>query len=138
MRAESAEAWGAARVGVAAQVHEAVLDDEVELEGAHGHDVVVERGVVVPGFQEAFAVGVEEGHHGGEGVVVVVDYVGQVGHGFAALVDGCGEEVGGGGGGGGGWLGWVDDVDGPLPAASEESGQFSASRGHFGGGMERG
>lgn len=61
----------AAGVPVAAEVDVAVALDEVELEGAHGCYVIVERGVDVPGHEEAGAVGVEEGDGGGEGVVVV-------------------------------------------------------------------
>lgn len=61
----------AAWVPVAAEVDVAIALDEVELEGAHGGYVIVERGVDVPGHKEAGAVGVEEGDGGGEGVVVV-------------------------------------------------------------------
>ena len=57
----------------------------------------MERGVGVPGGQEARAVGVEECEGRGE-VGVVVDYVGEVGHGFSALVhwgcEGCVRGVG--------------------------------------------
>ena len=70
----------------------------------------MERGVGVPGGEEAGAVGVDEGEGGGE-VGVVVDDVGEVGHGFSAFVHG-GCEGGGGGGVGGG----VDGVDCCLPA----------------------
>lgn len=53
---------------------------------------------------------VEEGDGGWE-AVVVVDDVGQVGHGLVALVDGSGERVGVLDGG----IGWVDGVDSALP-----------------------
>lgn len=70
----------------------------------------MEGGVGVPGGEEAGAVGVEEDEGGGE-VGVVVDYVGEVGHGFSAFVHGgrkgCVRGVGGG----------VDRVDRRLPAA---------------------
>ena len=96
-------------IPVTAQVYVAGLLDEGELEGAEGVDVGVEGGVGVPGGEEAGAVGVEEGEGGGEGRVVVY-YVGEVGHGFVAFVEGggevgCGEGVGGG----------VDGVDCCLP-----------------------
>ena len=85
--------------------------EEWDLEGAQRVDVVVERGVGVPGGEEAGAVGVDEGEGGGE-VVVVVDEVGEVGHGFAAFVHGGRE----GGGCVGGRGRRVDGVDGCLPA----------------------
>ena len=70
----------------------------------------MERGVGVPGGEEAGAVGVDEGE-GGREVGVVVDDVGEVGHGFPAFVHGGreGRVVDGVGGG-------VDGVDGCLPA----------------------
>lgn len=52
----------------------------------------------------------EEGDGGWE-AVVVVDDVGQVGHGLVALVDGSDERVGVLDGG----IGWVDGVDSALP-----------------------
>lgn len=97
------------RVPVTAEIHIAGLLYEGELEGAQGVDVGVEGGVGVPGGEETGAVGVEEGEGGGEGGVVVY-YVGEVGHGFVAFVEGGGE-VGGEGVGGG-----VDGVDCCLPA----------------------
>lgn len=68
----------------------------------------------MPGHEEAGAVGVEEGDCGGE-VVVVVDHVGEVGHGLVAFVEGGGEGVGVGAR----FLGGVDDVDCSLPAIAE-------------------
>ncbi len=94
-----------ARVPIAAQVHVAALLHKGEPEGSQGVDVVVEGRVGVPGGEEAGAVGVEECEGRGEGGVVV-DYVGEVGHGFAAFVHG-GREGGAGGVGGG-----VHGVDG--------------------------
>lgn len=99
----------AARVPVAAEVDVAVLLHEGELEGSEGGDVVVEGCVGVPGGEEAGAVGVQE-DEGGEEVGVVVDYVGQVGHGFPTFVHGGREGVVCGVGGG------VDRVYRRLPA----------------------
>lgn len=48
-------------IPIAAQIDVSVLLDEVELQTAHCEDVIVERGVDVPGHKEACAVGVEEG-----------------------------------------------------------------------------
>lgn len=103
----------AARVPVAAEVDVAVSLDEVELQGSHGGDVVVERRVDVPCEQEARAVGVEEGD-GGREVVVVVDEVGEVGHGLMALVEGRFQGVLVGGG----RFGGIDDVKRTLPPAN--------------------
>ena len=103
----------ASGVPVAAQVHVAVALHERDLEGAQRVDVVVERGVGVPGGEEAGAVGVEEDEGGGE-AGVVVDDVGEVGHGFAAFVHG-GREGGGGVVAGGG----INGVDCCLPAVVE-------------------
>ena len=64
---------GTAEIRVAAPL------DEVETERFDGADVVVEPGVGVPALEVAVAVAVEEDDGGGEGVVVV-DYVGEVGH----------------------------------------------------------
>ena len=72
----------------------------------------MERGVGVPGREEAGAVRVDE-DEGGREVGVVVDDVGEVGHGFSAFVHGGRE---GGGGGGVGVGGGVDGVDCCLPA----------------------
>ena len=100
----------AARVPVAAQVDVAVALHDGDPEGPQGVDVVVERRVSVPGGEEAGAVGVEEDEGGGQ-VGVVIDDVGEVGHGFSAFVHGARESCVGGVGGGG-----VDAVDGRLPA----------------------
>lgn len=105
----------AARVPVAAEVHVAVLLDKVELEHAHGCDVVVERGVDVPCHEEPGAVGVEEDDGGGE-AVVVVDHVGEVAHGFVALVGWGRKHIGIGSR----FLGGIDDVDGSLPTVQSE------------------
>lgn len=100
-----------AGVPVAAKVDVAILLDEAQVQGSHGVYVVVERGIDVPGFEEAGAVGVKEGDGRREGIVEV-NYVGKVGHGFVAfirrgfkncVVRSC---VGG----------RVDDVDCSLPA----------------------
>ena len=80
-------------VPVAAEVHVAGLLYEGELEGTEGVDVGVQGGIGVPGGEEAGAVGVQEGEGGGE-VGVIVNYVGEVGHGFVAFVEGGGEVVG--------------------------------------------
>lgn len=101
----------AARVPVAAKVDVAVALNEIELESAHGCYVIVERGVDVPGHEEAGAVGMEEGDGGGEGVVVV-DQVGEVGHGLVAFVQRGGELLGVCDG----CFGGVDGVDCALPA----------------------
>jgi hypothetical protein len=102
----------APRAPVAAEVDIAICPYSVEVEEAHGDDVVVQWGVDVPSLEEALAVGVEEGHDRGNFAVVVVDDVGEVGHGFVAFVhrryEGVGSAVRTGG---------VDDVDGSLPAA---------------------
>ena len=106
-------------VPVAAQIDVAVAAHEVGAQFAEGVDVVVEGGVGVPGGPEAVAARVDEGHDGGEGVVVL-DYVGEVGHGFVAFV----------GGGVEGGVRVVDCVDGVLPAVGgEEEGFMSACRG---------
>ena len=70
----------------------------------------MERGVGVPGGEEAGAVGVDEDEGGWE-VGVVVDDVGEVGHGFAAFGQGGRVGVGAGGVGVAG-----DGVDSCLPA----------------------
>lgn len=80
------------RVPVAAQVHIAVLLDKAQLQRAHGGNVVVQRRINVPGLEEAGAVRMEEGNCGRE-LVVVVDYVGEVGHGLVAFIYGRGECV---------------------------------------------
>jgi hypothetical protein len=102
----------AARIPVAAEVDIAIRSHSVEVEEAHGDDVVVQWGVDMPRLEKALAVGVEEGHDRGNFAVVVVDNVGEVGHCFMAFVhrryEGVGSEVRTGG---------VDDVDGSLPAA---------------------
>ena len=69
----------APRIPVAAEIDVAVLLHKGYLKRSEGVDVVVERGVRVPGREEARAVGVEEDKGGGE-IGVVVDYVGEVGH----------------------------------------------------------
>ena len=102
----------AARVPVAAQIHIAAALHERDLEGPQRVDVVVEGGVGVPGGEEARAVGVQE-REGRREAGVVVDDVGEVGHGLAAFVHGGGEgRVRGVGRGG------VDGVDGRLPAVA--------------------
>ncbi len=107
-----------AGVPVAAEVDVAVLLDVGDLEGAQGVDVVVERGVGVPCVAEAAPVWMDEGEGSGEGGVVVDD-VGEVGHGFVAFVLwGCEGCVGGGGGG-------VDGVDCVLPAAIGHFDQYT-------------
>lgn len=99
----------AAGVPVAAQIGVAVAAHKVGAQFAQRVDVVVKGGVGVPGSPEAVAARVDEGHDGGEGVVVL-DYVGEVGHGFVAFV---GRGVQGG-------VGVVDRVDGVLPAVGGE------------------
>ena len=103
-------------VPITAKVDITILLYEGKLEGIQGVDVGVEGGIRVPSREEAGAVGVQEGECSGEGVVVV-DYVGQVGHAFAAFVEGgCEDWVGVQGRGGYGLGGWIDDVKGALPA----------------------
>ena len=80
-----AAAVRAAGVPVAAEIDVAGAGDGVEAEELEGVDVGVEGRVGVPGGEEAGAVGVDEGDGGGE-VWVVVDDVGEVGHGFFAFV----------------------------------------------------
>ena len=96
-------------VPVTAEVHVAGLLYEGELQGTEGVDVGVQGSVGVPGGEEAGAVGVQEGERRGQ-MGVVVYYIGEVGHGFVAFVEGGGE-VGGDGIGGG-----VDGVYCCLPA----------------------
>ena len=98
-----------ARIRVAAEVNVAIFYDVGELQGANGDDLVVERGVGVPGCFKAVAVGVEEEEDAGE-VGVVVDYMGEVGHGFVAFVLGDDEGVIRG-------PVCVDIVEGSLPAS---------------------
>lgn len=84
----------AARIPVAAKVDVAVFLHVGESECAEGVDVVVEGGVGVPCVAKAAAMRMDEGKGGGEGGVVV-DYVGEVGHGFMAFVlRGCEGRVG--------------------------------------------
>ena len=80
-----AAAVRAAGVPVAAEIDVAGAGDGVEAEELEGVDVGVEGRVGVPGCEEAGAVGVDECDCGGEGWVVVDD-VGEVGHGFFAFV----------------------------------------------------
>lgn len=113
---------GAAWVPVAAEVDVPAFRDGVQAEELHRVHVVVEGSVHVPGSEKAVAVGVEEGDYGGDGVRVVIDYVGEVGHGFFAFVHRgcelrCGE-VGGNGACAGVREGrdrGIDDVDCSLP-----------------------
>jgi len=91
----------AAQVGVAIALYEA---DVQRLEGGY---VVVGLGVRMPGFRVAVLVAVQEDDRLGEGGVVRND-VGQVGHCFAAFVDGRVQ----------GRVGVVDRVDGAFPAGS--------------------
>lgn len=96
-------------VPIAAQIHVAVSLHERYLKGAQRVDVVVERCIRVPGGEEARAMRVEE-YEGRREVGVVVDYVGEVGHGFSAFVHwGCEGSIRGVGRG-------VDGVDCCLPA----------------------
>lgn len=98
-------------VPIAAEIHVAILLDEIELEVAHSHDIIVQGRIDMPGHEETRPVCVKEGD-GGREVVVMVDYVGKVGHGFVALVEGSFE---------GTFVLYrdprrIDDVDGRLPA----------------------
>lgn len=101
----------ASRIPVAAEINVAVFLYEGYPKRSQGVDVVVEGRVRVPGGEEARAVGMQEGE-GGRQVGVIVDYVGEVGHGFSAFVhwrcQGGGVRVVGRG---------VDGVDCCLPAA---------------------
>lgn len=83
----------AAGVPVAAEIDVAVVLDKVGSQHAHCVDVVVERGVIVPCQEEAVAMCVEKDYCRGKGVVVV-NYVGEVGHGFVAFVQGCRKNIG--------------------------------------------
>lgn len=82
------EAMGvpAAGIPIAAKVDIAVLLDEIGPETAHGYDVIVEWRIDVPCHEEACAMSVEKGDGRGE-IVVGVDYVREVGHGFMAFVE---------------------------------------------------
>ena len=84
--------------GLAAQIDEALLLDEGALEGAHGVEVHIIRGIDVP----AVVVRVHEDDRGGE-VMVVIDDELEVGQGLATLVLG-------GVGGRGGVVDGVDEV----------------------------
>ncbi len=64
-----------AGVPVTAKIHVAVLLHEGYLESIQRVDVGMQRGICVPGAEEAGGVGVQEGKSGREGSVVV-DYVG--------------------------------------------------------------
>lgn len=113
----------APRVPIAAQIDVAVSLHKRYLEGAQRVDVVVERGVGVPGREEARAMRVEE-YEGRREVRVVVDYVGEVGHGFSAFVHGgCEGSIRGVGRG-------VDGVDCRPPAIP------TVSESTAGGGIE--
>lgn len=106
----------ASRIPVAAEINVAVFLYEGYPQRSQGGDVVVEGGVRVPGGEEARAVGMQEGE-GGRQVGVVVDYVGEVGHGFPAFVHWRCQ-----GGGVRGIGGGVDGVDCCLPAVLFVSG----------------
>ena len=98
------------RVPIATKIDVAVLLHKRYPKRVESIDVGMQGSVGVPGRQEAGAVGVHECHYGREGGVVVDD-IGQVGHGFVALVHRGGEcDVGGG------KDGRVDGVDCALPA----------------------
>lgn len=75
----------AARVPVAAEIHVAVLLDKVELESTHGGDIVMEWRIHVPSLEEPRAMRVEECNGQGK-CIVIVDHIGQISHGFVALV----------------------------------------------------
>lgn len=99
----------AAWVPVAAEIHVAIFLDKVELESAHGGDVVVEWRIHVPSLEESRTMRVEECDGRGEHIVMV-DHIGQVCHGFVALVHGGGElETRGF------FLGRIHDVNRTLP-----------------------
>lgn len=72
---------------MAAEVGEAILLDEVDLQGADRFDVAVGEGVCVPGLGPAVFVAVQEDDCCGE-VMVVFNDVLEVGEAFATLVDG--------------------------------------------------
>lgn len=102
--------FAAAGIPVTAKVDVAIPFDKVGLKHAHGVDIVVERSVGVPRHVEPGPVGMKEDDGGGESVVMVND-IGQIGHGFMAFVDWGGEDVRIGAS----FLGGIDDVDGALP-----------------------
>ena len=72
---------------MAAEVGEAILLDEVDLQGADRFDVAVGEGVCVPGLGPAVFVAVQEDDCCGE-VVVMFNDVLEVRETFAAFVDG--------------------------------------------------
>ena len=74
-------------VPIAAKVDVAILLDEIELESAHCVDIVMQRRIDMPCQKESGSMRVEEGYGRGK-VFVVVDHVGQIGHGLMAFVEG--------------------------------------------------
>lgn len=82
----------------------------------------MEWGIDVPGHEKACTVGVEKDDGGGKGVVVI-DYIGEVGHGFVAFVERGRQGVGVQSC----FVRGVDNVDCPLPAVWRE--RKSISRG---------
>ena len=102
----------APRVPVAAKVDIASLSDEIEIEQAHGDDVIVQRGIDMPCLEEALAVGMEEGDDRGDCAVIVVNDVSEIGHCFVTFVHRRYEGVGSKD-----LIRGVDGIDGSLPAA---------------------
>ena len=76
----------AAWIPIAAKIHITVLLDEIELQVTHGYDIVMEWRINVPRHEEACTMGVKKSDGRGK-VVVEIDYVREVGHGFVAFVE---------------------------------------------------
>lgn len=110
-----AMAFLAARVPIAPKIDVAVLLDEIELESAHCGDIVVQRCVHMPCQKKPGAMRVEEGDSRGK-VFVVVNHVGQIGHGLMAFVEGSREHLAVRSRNAGG----VHDVDCTLPTVFQQ------------------
>lgn len=110
-----AMAFLAPRVPIAPKVSVAVLLDEIELESAHCGDIVVQRRIYMPCQKEPGSMRVEEGDSRGK-VLVVVDHVGQIGHGLMAFVEGSREHLAVRSRNAGG----VHDVDRTLPTVFQQ------------------
>lgn len=79
-------------VPIASKVDVAVLLDEIELKSAHCSDIVVQWRIDMPCQKKSGPMRVEEGYGRGK-VFVVVDHVGQIGHGLMAFVEGSREHL---------------------------------------------
>ena len=72
----------------AAQIGIAIMLNEINIQGIYGVDVIIVISIRVPASWIPITMAVEE-YDGGSEIIIMVDYICEVGHGFSAFIYFC-------------------------------------------------